>query len=1163
MSPVVPALPPGFIVLHSNRAEDLAQAVMSWLRLHPLGPLEDEVILVQSSGMAEWFKMELARQAGVCAAARVELPGRFLWRTYRQVLGASAVPRESPLDKLPMTWRLMQVLPGLLGQPGFAPIAHYLQPGEPERLLQLCAQLADLFDQYQNYRPDWLEDWGAGRDTLRDAQGGLVAVADDERWQAELWRAVLATINPEQRAATRPELHRQVLEQLNGVTDFSGRVARRIVVFGMSHVPGSMLEALAALGRHSQVMLAVPNPCRFYWGDIIEGRELLKVRRRRHPLRQGLDLAAQPLEQMHLHAHPLLAAWGRQSRDFIRQLDNFDDTEATRGRLELARIDYFDEDEESAATPLLSRVQRRIRDLEPLAPHQPGDLALAPDDRSIVFHIAHSAVRELEVLHDQLLELLASPGLDPRDIVVMVPDVQRLAPAIRAVFGQYPREDKRHIPFDIADLSAKASSPIVTAVEWLLSLPGRRCGLSELVDLLEVPAVARRFGIEAENLPLLTQWMAGAGIRWGLHAGQREQLDLAACGDQNSAWFGLQRMLLGYAAGSLADLSDASGWQGIEPYAEVGGLDAELAGSLAQLLHTLTQWWQRTGLQVTPTEWRDHAHWLLAALFDPVDEDDAGSLAALGDALTAWLGACDQAGFKQTVGLAGLRHGWLDALQTPNLEQRFRAGGVTFCTLMPMRAIPFEVVCLLGMNDGDYPRRSTRSDFDLMALPGQFRPGDRSRQHDDRQLMLEALLSARRSLHVSWTGRSVRDNSEQPPSVLVSQLRDYLGACWGEPAVNERTTVHPLQPFSRRYFEAESGLTTYAREWRDLHRDATQAADPAQAGAGLQLPPYEPDPGTPLTLERLHGFLRNPVRTLFRERLGVNFRRPEEEPGDTEAFGFNGLENYTLIADQIGQWPAPTASESLPGRIGSQLDALRRAGRLPMQSLGALKQQELQATLEAMGSAWQAVGRDFPLPAERVAVEFEHAGVVLRDWIDGIYRDAAGASAWVQLDAGKLATETRTGHEPRLDKLVGPWLRALLSAACGRALDGRLVGQDVTLHMAPMETEPAREQLRTLCELWRQGMEEPLPLPLKTALALLQDKDARKRYEGGGDESSDEQAECNDMSLARLYPDFDALEQAATQNGEPLSDLAERAYAGLQAWARSGVEAQAHAQTQP
>jgi exodeoxyribonuclease V gamma subunit len=1182
---------PGFIVLHGNRSEDLAQTLITWLGGHPLAPLEEEVILVQSSGMAEWFKMALAQQSGVCSAARVELPGRFVWRAYRQVLGAQAVPRESPLDKLPMTWRLMQVLPGLLAQPEFAPMARYLQAQAPSaspmapsladdtRLLQLASQLADLFDQYQNYRTDWLQAWAAGRDELSNPAGQAQPLAEDQRWQPALWRAVVGTLTPAQRSATRPDLHRQVLDKLQGGEDFAGRVPRRLVVFGMSHIPGAMLEMLAALAPHSQVILAVPNPCRFYWGDIMEGRELFKIARRRHPNRQALS-APPALEDMHMHAHPLLAAWGRQGRDFVRQLDAFDDAVATAQAFPLLKIDLFDEATETADTPMLTRVQQRIRDLEPLGVRH-DDAPLATDDRSVVFHVAHSPVRELEVLHDQLLAMLAGTRqtgqkgqktpLNPRDIVVMVPDVQSMAPAIRAVFGQYPRHDKRFIPFDIADLSAKSSSPVIQSVEWLLGLPVHRCGLSELVDLLEVPAVAQRFGIDAEKRPQLTQWMAGAGIRWGLHAEQRAQLDLAACGDQNSAWFGLQRMLLGYAAGDMHDVPHAQGWQGTEPYAEVGGLDAELAGGLAHLLQTLSEWWLHTQRVATPEAWREHAQWLLAALFKAADEVDTQALTALQDGLSHWLRACEQAGFAQEVGLAALRQGWMDALQVPSLEQRFRAGGVTFCTLMPMRAIPFEVVCLLGMNDGDYPRRTQRSDFDLMGQRGMFRPGDRSRQHDDRQLMLEALLSARRALYVSWTGHSVRDNSEQPPSVLVSQLRDYIASAWGDEAVKVRTTSHPLQPFNRRYFEAGSPLLTYAREWRSVHDAQSAAGQPSDT----VLPEGAPDTRAPLDQERLVRFLRNPVKAFFKERFGVSFWSPEDEPGDTEAFGFDGLENYQLIQSQIQHWPAPTACAALDEGINRQLDALQRAGGLPMQGLGQLKKSELQGTLTAMAQAWTGVGQAFPEVSERIAVSHNytdsgtgtapHPTVVLRDWLDGICQNDAGERAWVMLEASKLTAKSGKTHVARPDKLLHAWLQSMLAAAAGQVLQGRVVGQDGELHILPMPPDLAFESLNILCQVWLQGQQAPLPLPLKTALVLASgapseedgktETKAEVTYEGGGDTMSEQLAEVREMCLARVFPNFEALCAAKAPNGMDVVALARLVYGPLLAWSAQCVTA--------
>ncbi|WP_068809223.1 exodeoxyribonuclease V subunit gamma [Thauera phenolivorans] len=1162
------SIEPGFIALHGNRTEVLMDTVAAWLRQHPLAPLEQETILVQSNGMAEWVKMSLAREAGVCAAAAVSLPARFMWRSYRQILGHAAVPPSSALDEAPLTWRLMRLLPGLLDDPAFAPVAGYLRADDDTRLWQLAARIADLFDQYQVYRPDWLEQWATGHDRLVSAAGVESAVPPDQAWQPALWRRLLGEVDEDARAAIRPRLHRRVLAALEDGRPFAAPLPRRIVLFGMTHVPLPTLELLAALSRHSQVMLAVPNPCRFHWADIIDGREWLRSARRRQPDKPAAGpLDALPLEQMHLHAHPLLAAWGRQARDFVRQLDAFDDAEQARARFSLPRIDLFDEDGdedesggEAAGTPLLRQVHAHIRDLVPLCEHP--RLAVAADDRSIVFHIAHGPVRELEVLHDQLLALLAHPPggrpLHPRDIVVMVPAIDDFAPAIRAVFGQYGRHDPRHIPFDIADLSARAASPLVGALEWLLRLPGERARLSELCDLLEVPAIAARFGIDAAALPRLTQWMRGAGIRWGLDAAHRAALQLATCGEQNSARFGVNRMLMGFAMGeSGVDGGEDAGepFADIEPYAEVGGLDAELAGGFARLLECLLRWRDAARQPAPPDQWARRCRTLLAKLVDARELADQRTLGALDDALEAWTEACREGGFDGELPLAVAAGAWLSALESPSLNKRFRAGGVTFCTLMPMRAIPFEVVCLLGMNDGDYPRRAPRSDFDLMGVSGQARPGDRARRDDDRQLMLEALLSARRVFYASWSGRSVRDNSEQPPSVLVSQLRDYLAAGWGAGVVASRTTEHPLQPFSRRYFEPGAALFTYAREWRAAH--AADADEPAIAAAVPPLAPFEPDPRTPLTVAQLASFLRNPVKAFFRQRLAVRFEAAEEAPVDEEAFGFDALEEYGLVAELAQAVLAASApGEPLPpgaaleARLRLQLGRLRRAGRLPMGGFGARSERELEAVVLPLLHAWQAALAAHPRPLQRQRLHFEAAGGRMEDWLDQLH---AGAEAdapptWLALDSARLLHDPKK-QDLRADRMLLPWVRSLLAAAGGLPARGLVVGRDASVAIAPLAAEPARATLARLLQAWREGLDAPLPLPLRTALAQLEGAHPQRCYEGHDHAHGEVEEAC----LARLYPDFEAL----SADGR-FAELAERLYAPLRDWIAAHTAVLAH-----
>ena len=1157
-------LQPGFIALHSHRSEVLADTLTGWLRAHPLQPLESEVVLVQSNGMAEWIKIELARQGGVCAATRVELPSRFLWRTYRQVLGAGHVPADSPLDKLPMTWRLMALLPTCLHEPVFGPVAGFLRGHEPDRLLQLASRLADLFDQYQIYRPDWLQDWADGRDVLRQAAGEAL-LADDQRWQAELWRRVLATLDDSQRQATRPALHARALAHLRSGQPPASPVARRVSVFGMSHMPGQLLDMLAALAAHSQVMLAVPNPCQYHWGDIMDGRELFASRHARGRQHPGQPLAGVRLEQMHLHAPTLLAAWGRQGRDFIRQLDAFDDLQAALALTQLNRLDFFEDPAGPDEDRLLAQLQRRIRDLVPSQPSHPPR-PLAAGDASVVFRVAHSPVRELEVLHDQLLQSFHQPPggqpLSPRDVVVMVPDIEAMAPAIRAVFGQYRRGDARHIPFEIADLGAQATSPLVHALDWLLALPQQRARMSELVELLEVPALAARFGLKDEDLPTLTRWMAGSGIRWGLSAGHREGLGLGVCGEDNSALFGVQRMLMGYACGADPLAQDLAG---LEPYPEVGGLDAELAGGLAHLLQALTDWWQTCTQDATPSQWAERGRALLAGLFKAQDEQDRHALSAIDQALTDWVRACGDAGYEAPVPLAVARSAWLDALRMPRLEQRFRAGGVTFCTLMPMRAIPFQAVCLLGMNDGDYPRRSPRADFDLMGLPGMVRPGDRSRQGDDRQLMLEALLSARQVLYVSWSGRSVRDNSPQPPSVLVSQLRDEIDLLWGKDTANRLTMVHPLQPFGRAYFEEGSPLQTYAHEWRAaqvVYRGEVAApTDPA----GAATPPRSPQLLSPLmaaneqppvvSLAQLARFLRRPVGAFFRERLQVHLDEERSALHDEERFDLAGLDLYQLLDDALEHAPADLEAAQLPAWTQRAVQRLGRSGALPLAGVGQLEAQKLSHLLQTqLAAALRERAACTPL-AQRVQVDVAHPQVRLQDALGGLLEGDQGRVS-LSLRASQLANLQTQTPQAYADKLIDIWLTSLASAAMGQALQCVVVGRNAVLRLPAQDPDTARDLLQVLLETWVEGMRWPLPLPPGLALQWLKDRDKLQAlldvYEGGDFRQGER---SKDPALARTYPTL-----ASVLDTGALERLAEPVYAPLQAWAaQAAIEPLPHA----
>ncbi|MBP0048614.1 exodeoxyribonuclease V subunit gamma [Marinobacterium sp. AK62] len=1123
---------PGLAIIHGNRPESLRELLVYWLKQNPLAVLENETLLVQSNGIAQWLQLALARSpddpeqpgCGIAAALDIQLPSAFLWQAYRAVLGESAVPKTSPYDKSRLTWRLLRLLPELMARPECAQLERFLKEDVTARKeYQLAERLADLYDQYQVYRADWLSAWAAGRDVLIDAQGQEQPLPEEQRWQPLLWRVIREDMSPEQRGLSRADLHQQFLHACQQLSGRPRALPRRVVIFGISALPQQFIEALSALAEHTQVLLCVHNPCRHYWADIIDGKELLRSTRRRQALKAGMPADVNDAD-LHLYAQPLLAAWGKQGRDYIRLLDAFDNTDQYRDWFQ--RIDLFDEPEpELEQLSLLNQIQQDILELEPL-PSTPR--TLSESDRSLTFQVAHSRQREVEILHDQLLQWFQEdPALKPRDIIVMVPDVNQYAPHIRAVFGRLPAQDARYIPFTLNDQQNRGQASLLIALELLLHLPQERFGISQLFDLLEVPAIRERFGMAEQDLPRLQHWIRDAGIRWGLDSEQRAGLELPEGLEQNTWLFGLRRMLLGYMMG------DEQTFAGIEAYGEVGGLEAAQVGPLAELVTALLHLREHLLTPQSHLEWSRTLTSVLDDFLRPVSDQDLMLMERLLQRLQQWQDACTEAQLERTLPLEVVRDSWLDGIDEMSLSQRFMAGAVNIATLMPMRAIPFKRVCLLGMNDGDYPRVQPPMNFDLMV--GRYRPGDRSRREDDRYLFLEAMLSARDALYISWVGRSVRDNAEQPPSVLVAQLRDHLAQGWciedGTEVLSRLTTEHPLQPFSPRYFAQDPRLFTYAREWREVHEGSTETTV-------AELPPLVL-PET-LNLKVLQRFLRYPVHTFFNQRLGVWFEALESEQAEHEPFNFDRLDQFRLGSALI---EAGLKADSHETGIQQQLARWQRAGELPLGPYAERAVREIISPaastlrhLEQLQANWEPLHEPLEL---QLRLSAEQGEVRLEDWVSGLYRHQTSGTLALILSSPQAISDKGA---PRWHRLVRAWVDHLAVSASGYSLTTFLVGPDTSARLRPMSPELAQQLLDQILSSYLQALEAPAPLACRTGLALFtapEGKDpvdlAASAYTG----NSRYPGEGADRYLQRAWPDFESLLASG------LEDWADRLYRPL------------------
>ncbi|GAB2712939.1 exodeoxyribonuclease V subunit gamma [Halomonas garicola] len=1171
-------LTPGFMAVHANRLEDLRGLAIEWMQRHPLAPLENETLLVQSNGIGQWLKLALAADpadggAGIAAALDVTLPARFLWQSYRTVLehapgDHAGVPETSPFDKSRLVWRLLRLLPELVEDETYAPLQRFLAVDRDQRKhYQLAERLADLFDQYQVYRADWLDAWARGEDVLITARGEARPLDENQRWQAALWRTlrddVAQSLGASGLASSRAEVHRRFLaaaESLTPETRPPG-LPRRLIIFGISSLPQQTLEALAALSRCCQVVLCVHNPCQFYWADIIEHKDLLRAARYRQTRKAGMPGELDVLgtgdadEALHLHAQPLLAAWGKQGRDYLRLLDEHDDTADYQGLFEQQslRIDIFEPFADAVAPRLLHQLQDDIRELRPLAEtRQDWPAVDVAQDDSLVFHIAHGTQREVEILHDQLLAAFsADPTLRPRDIIVMVPDIDQYAPHVQAVFGQYPQSDARHIPYTLSDQASRQRQPLMIALETLLRLPELRLSVSDVLELLEVPALRQRFGIDERDLAVIGRWIEGAGIRWGLNARQRERLELPDGLEHNTWAFGLRRLLLGYAVGG------GERWQGIEPYDDIGGLDAAVAGPLAHLLEKLEDAWHTLCQPASAEQWVARLRGLLETFFTTEDAGETALLARLEAGLEQLYESTREARLDAELPLPMVREHWLSQVDEHSLSQRFLAGAVNFATLMPMRAIPFRRVCLLGMNDGDYPRTQPPLDFDLMGQ--DYRPGDRSRREDDRYLFLEALLSARDQLYISWMGRSQTDNAELPPSVLVGQLRDHLADGWqtqdGTPLLEALTTEHPLQPFSRAYFHspANSKLFTYAAEWREAHDPSDAEADGHDELAPLSQ--KADDNAVEVTLAQLGRFLREPAKAFFNERLGVYFEQEDAADLDVEPFTLNGLENWQLQDRLIAaQRRAVDSGESRIEALDATLERFAGQGVLAYGAMGERMREALAEPMEALFHKYAEALEEWPLALDGgEAVQHTLAGddatptITLNGRLDELRQSTNGQRCRLVLASSSLVKDGKYRWEP----LLRHWV-AHLAGNLSAPMASLLISKAGDVRLEPLNADDAQRLLETLITLHQDALTAPLPLAAQSAFAWLDARQkkgkkdpqeaARSAYEGGFQHAGEV---AQSAYLAHQWPDFARLDAATTAQGHTFANLAGALYAPL------------------
>ena len=1111
-------------MLHIHRAERadrLAEALATILAEPPDDPFTPEVIAVPTRGMERWLTQRLSARLGVtpgcrdgvCANIEFPFPGRLIGGSLATASGIE--PDEDPWPPDRSVWPLLEVVEQCLGEPWLVRLATHLRwtgsgsdrsgsdGAASGRRFGRLRLVADLYHQYGIRRPAMLQAWARGEDS--DGSGAPLAQA--ARWQAELWRRLrdeVALPSPAERldeACAR-------LRDAPGIVELPARFS----LFGLTRLPASYLQALAALATGRDVHLFLLHPSPALWHAVSDATAT-----RGGVVSRAHDTTAD------LPANRLLASWGVDARELQLVLDGAGEHSGHHHSIDEDRGDT-----------LLSRIQADVRGNRPPSglplPEEPDlRLLLRRDDHSVEIHSCHGPARQVEVLREAILHMLQDDDtLEPRDIIVMCPDIETFAPLIQATFGSIEEYDAEEAPsaeirrtdlrVRLADRSPGQTNPVLGVLARLVDLAEQRLTASQVLDLADTEPVRRRFRFDDDGLARIQDWVAKSGICWGLDAEHRLEYKLE--GVATGTWqAGLKRILLGVAMSE-------SGWhlyEGVLPVDDVESGVIDLAGRFAEFV-------DRVGTSIDALRGPNTVGGWARAIADAADaltatsDRDAWQRLELRRMLAEIVEEAGAAASTTRIALPEVRSLLHYRLRGRPTRANFRTGHLTVCTLVPMRSVPHRVVCLLGLDDGAFPRKSPRDGDDLLLDSPHV--GDRDPRTEDRQMLLDALLAARDRLIVMFSGNDERTNAPRPPAVPVGELLDAVDrtARTDTGAARDQVVVrHFLQPFDPRNFIA--GRLVPGRPW-GFDQSALDGAI-ALSSERSEPPPFLTGPlpsvaASRLSLDELVAFAERPVRAFLRQRLGISGSGSDDEIDDALPVELDHLELWN-----IGQRLLEGTLAGIDPQLCIKAEIAR--GTLPPGQLGFPVIKRIWPTVNTIVSCARSfadapprsVGINATLPDGRTLTGSVSGirGHVLLSASYARLNPRHRLAAWVRL----LALSAAHPDDP---------FEAVTVGKARRGSDG-----DVTVARigplgpdAPTRARRALTELAALVELRERGMREALPIAPLTSAAY-----AHAAAVGGDPEAAAENAWTSKFNFPA--EDVDPDHQRAFGGTLALADL--------------------------
>ena len=809
----------------SNKLEYLVEVLSKLLDYEKKAVFAPSQLIVGSRGMQHWLSMQLAETRGVAINLNYDMVNGFIVDLCYELTDKQEHKKAYTKDVL--TWRVFKVLDDV-NEPK---LKEYYQESLLKKY-QLSVKIAEVLSKYLTYRVDWLESWE------RNQSIDTTKIGEDEQWQMRLWRLLVSEV-----CNTPYKVQKDAISKLIKQVLKSHSVPENIYIFGVNTISPKNLNFIYELAKHTNIHILYINPCSEYWNDLKN------------------EKVSAWLEQDDYEIQPLLANLGQQGKEFFNALLE------NEGKQEFAVFESVQSNfinlKDNHQTQLVS-LQRNLLELNC------ENHSKAKDD-TITINSCHSPLREVQVLHDKLLDMIVKDSsIKPRDILVMCPNIEDYSPYIDCVFSRFAEVSK--LPCSIADRTLLDSEPFAASFIDLLQLPESDFEVNKILDYLSVPAIQKKFAISDDQLETIRYWLKESCIH---HSNDGTTFSWA---------WGLKRLMMGFSYADNSEIVDDN----ILTVPVIDGNEIVELGGLYELMELLAEYAQELTRLRTAQEWQRYLLEMLENIFD-ITDNEAFIGKKVKDTIAKITQLLQSIVAEQKLDLYTIHYCLVSQLSEPIINNHFLNGKVTFCSMTPMRNVPFKVVAMLGLNNGKFPRQESAISFDLMANLGRVK-GDRVQRNDDRYLFLESLLSARKYLYLSFVGKSVKTNIEQESSLVLKELESYLQQNYGWDNKGGDTRHYSLHAFSEKCYSKD--YRSYDSQWLKLITSQPKEFYTGAINANSKI-------AEKLSVQELVRIFENPLKTYARAALELNLEDYSYELEDSEPFDIIGLEKHQLKQDLL------------------------------------------------------------------------------------------------------------------------------------------------------------------------------------------------------------------------------------------------------------------------